>query len=148
MGEIYWRTADWLQPYYYAHALFGLPVPPGGLPISGKRIFDTDNSQEHRIVFDFATRRVSGALATMYQDSWSEGPPEVATLLPADIQPDGTFVAEVSITGSDRKGELRGRLFGVAANELGLFLNAPLRDGYGGRSDFRTVIRFDACSGC
>lgn len=148
MGEIYWQTADLVQPFISAQALFGIPVPAGTLPTSGTRTFVTDPVVKSEIEVDFAARKIGGTLTTFYQDAWTEGPVETATLTPADIQPDGTFVAEIAIAGSDRKGELRGRLFGASASELGLFFSASLRDGYGGRTEYQTVLRYDACTTC
>lgn len=149
-GEVYWQTADGVRPFVYAHAIFGMPFA-GSLPTIGRRVFTTDTSPQSSIVFDFATRKVSGTV-TSFNDGggwYPEGPKEQATLEPADIQPDGSFVAAITIPGAPKTGELRGRLFGPAGTDLGVYWNAPARTGYAdGFEDWRAVTVYPACSSC
>lgn len=149
VGELYWQSADGVTPFVYAHAMFGIPVS-GSLPTVGRRVFTTDANPESSIVFDFTTGKVSGTV-TSFNDggSWDpSGPKEQATLEPADIRPDGSFIAAVTIPGAPRKGELRGRLFGAAGTELAIYWDAPSRDGYGEFGDWRAVTNYHACSSC
>lgn len=150
VGEIFWSTADGVEPYIYARSLFGVPVPAGGLPTSGIRTFTTGLSPQNSLVFDFATRKVSGTVTSFHDGGgWDpEGPIEIGTIAPTDIQPDGTFVAQLTVAGAPNPGELRGRLFGASAHELGLYWNAPVRNGYGDWSEWRMVTNHAVCSVC
>lgn len=150
MGEIYWRTADGVQPFTYARAMFGIPVPAGGLPASGTKTFATGTSPQSSLVFDFASRKVSGTVTSFHDGGgWDpEGPIEKGTIAPTDIQPDGTFVAQLTVPGAPKTGELRGRLFGAAAGELGLYWNAPVRNGYGDWTDWHMVSNHPVCAAC
>jgi hypothetical protein len=143
IGDLYWSTADGVSPGVYARALFGIPIAAGSLPSSGVRVFATDTAPQSALTFDFAARKVTGTI-TSFNDggAWDPpGPKEQATLEPADLQPDGSFVAVIAVPGAPRKGELRGRLFGLSGNELGVYWNAPVRDGYDGAfGEWRTVM--------
>ncbi len=151
LGEVYWQTADGVTPFKYAHAFFGIRATPASLPSSGKQIFRTDTDPESSIIFDFAARKVSGTV-TSFNDGggWDPaGPKEQATLEPADIQPDGSFVAVISVPGAPRKGELRGRLFGPSGAELAVYWNAPVRDGYDKTfGEWLAVMRYEVCQAC
>lgn len=148
-GEIYWQTPEGVKPFVYARAIFGLA--PASLPASGRREFTTDTNPQSSIVVDFSTRKVSGSL-TSFDDGggWNPGgPKERATLEPADLLADGSFVATIVVPGAPRKGELRGQLFGPQSNELGVYWNAPARDGFDGTfRDWRMVMLYPLCASC
>lgn len=148
-GEIYWQTADGVQPFVFGHALFGLPV--GVLPSSGRREFVTDTDPQSSIVVDFARAEVSGSV-TAFNDGggWDpEGPKERAIAEPAALLPDGSFVATLVVPGAPVTGELRGRLFGAAASELGVYWNAPARTGTDKSfAEWRAVMLYAACTSC
>ena len=151
VGKVYWHTADDVAPRIYAEAIFGLPVQPGGIPASGARVFVTDNSPQSSIVVDFAKRQVTGSLTTSYNDTW--GPYNVkdrATLDPAELSPDGTFVATIGVPDAPRQGKLYGRLFGAQGTSLGVYWDGPARGGYddSGWTDWRAVMAYVACTSC
>jgi hypothetical protein len=150
IGSIFWQTADGITPFVYGRALFGLPIAEP-LPTSGRRTFVTDTEPMSAIVFDFATRKVSGTI-TSFNDggSWDPaGPKEQATLEPAQIKADGSFVAVISVAGAPTKGELRGRLLGPLGKSLAVYWNAPARDGYEKVfGEWRTVMSYVECSTC
>jgi hypothetical protein len=151
VGEMFWQTAGGVTPFVYARAMFGIPIAVGGLPTVGQRVFTTDTDPQSAIKIDFGTMKVSGTV-TSFNDGggWDPpGPKEQATIEPADIQPDGSFVAAMTIPGAPTKGELRGRLFGPAGTELVVYWNGPVRNGYDGAfGEWRTVITFPVCSSC
>ena len=151
IGEIFWQTAEGGSPFVSARALFGIPLAAGNLPTSGRRVFTTDTDPQSSMVFDFGTRTVSGTV-TSFDDggAWNPvGPKERATLEPADVQLDGSFVAVITVPGAPRQGELRGRLFGSAGTELGVYWNAPVRDGFDRMfRDWRSVMHYPVCSSC
>jgi hypothetical protein len=150
VGEIYWQTADGISPGVSGRALFGLPLS-GALPAGGRRTFITDTDPQSAIVFDFATRKVTGTLTSFDNGgAWNPpGPKEQATLEPADIQPDDSFVAVITVAGAPKKGELRGRLLGASGNALAVYWNAPARDGFDKTfGDLRTVMSYPVCSSC
>lgn len=148
-GEIHWQTADGVQPFVFGHALFGLPV--GALPVSGRREFVTDTDPQSSIVIDFANAEVSG-FVTSFNDGggWDPpGPKERAMIEPTILLPDGSFVAKLVIPGAPATGELRGRLFGTAGNELGVYWNGPARTGSDKSfAEWRAVMLYSACSSC
>lgn len=152
VGEIYWQLGGGgVSPYVYAHAFFGIPIAAGSLPTSGQKVFVTDTNPQSAIVFDFTTRKVSGTVTSFLEESLGgpAGPKERATIEPADLQSDGSFVAAITIPGAPRKGELRGRLFGSAGNELAVYWNAPVRvSDTGPFIDLRAVMTYLVCSSC
>lgn len=152
VAQMYWQVADLVQPFHYGVALYGIPVPSGALPSNGRRTFLTDitTSPQKSLIIDFVARTVSGSLATFHDGGgWDpEGPKETGTITASALLPDGSFVAELEIAGAPRKGELRGRLYGPAGSDLGLYWNGPVRDGYGDWVDWRTTIILSECKSC
>ncbi|MBX7541591.1 hypothetical protein [Qipengyuania sphaerica] len=149
--KIYWQSADGVTPFVYAEAIYGIPVPAGSLPDTGSRIFVTDTSPQAAIEVDFSTGKVSGSITSYFDGGgfYPPGPKETAILEPADILPDGTFVAKLTIEGAPSQGLLRGRLFGASANEIGVYFDAPVRwDQSGTWARWRTVLRYPVCATC
>ena len=59
------------------------------------------------------------------------------------------LTAVISVPGAPRKGELRGRLFGPSGDELAVYWNAPVRDGYDKAfGDWRAVMNYVVCPTC
>ena len=111
----------------------------------------TDTSPQSSLVVDFTTRKVSGTVTTAYTDAWGPYNNKVRAVMdPADLQPDGSFAGVIAVPGAPRQGELRGRLFGPGANELGLYWNGPALDGYdsNGWTEWRAVMGYVACTSC
>ena len=98
----------------------------------------------------FATRKVTGTVTSFHDGGgWDPaGPVELGTITPADINPDGTFVAQLTVPGAPHVGELRGQLFGASADELGLYWNAPVRNGYGDWTAWLMVSNHPICTTC
>ena len=147
-GDLQWQSADGVAPFVQGRAIFGIPVPAGALPTSGIARFVTDPLPQTALTVDFATRKVTGALTTWYRGPFDEGALEIGTVESADLQPDGTFVAVLTIPGAPRAGELRGRLFGALADQLGVYWNGPVRLGDGSWVEWRMVRVYDACTNC
>lgn len=151
IGEVYWQSADGIQPFVYAHGFFGVAPAPGGLPAAGRRIFVTDTATQSALVFDFTARQVSGGLTMVRDNGWDPaGPKETATLEPAALNPDGSFTARFTVAGTTIPGELRGRLMGAQGNELALYWNGPARLGYADSpfETYRTVMSYLVCTSC
>ena len=151
IGEVFWQSADGIKPFVYARGLFGIPPGAGGIPASGRRVFVTDAASQSALVFDFSARQVSGNVVTVNDNGWDPaGPKEVATLEPATLNADGSFVARFAVAGTAIPGELRGRLMGAEGNELAVYWNGPARLGYADSAfdPHRTVMYYAACSSC
>ncbi|ANY18568.1 hypothetical protein A6F68_00032 [Tsuneonella dongtanensis] len=149
VGDLYWQSAEGAKPFVYGRAIFGLPVPAGRLPTTGGLDFVGPGGGRNVLRVDFANRTVIGQV-TAYHDGGgfhAEGPLESGTIEPATLQPDGSFVAKLTVAGAPRTGELRGRLFGPNADQMGVYWNAPARLD-GDWTDWQQVRIYEGCPNC